>query len=190
MSSSHADVARSLRLAIFGSLLTPTGLFCCLVALLIAVCPGARGDGDQAGSAWLSDAAITPASRVQIAGGSHAWGDAVVDVGPAASMAAFERPLAGQRGSMVKFARPAAPDERGSPASRDADVLGHSKAALPLLVDPLLTTAAAAPRPTPRPLTGPAVGVAPRPRMGLAPAAPAVPVKHGPFSSLRGSSSR
>ena len=188
--SASSSSARNLREAILGSLLTPTGLFCCLVALLIATCPGARGDGDRDSGTWLSEGAITPAGRVNVMGGSHAWGDATVDVGPAARMAAFDKSLAESDTPLVKFARSAGPDERRSDDAADADVMGHSKVALPLLVDPLLTTAAA-PRPTPRPLTGPAVGVVPRPRFGMAPVAPAsAPAKQTPFSSLRGSSNR
>lgn len=181
----------TLRQAILGSLLTPAGLFCCLVAVLIATCPGARGDGAGDEGQWLSDSLIAPAARVRVAGGSHAWGDAVVDVGPAVSMAAFDAPLMEERGPVVKFARSAAPDERSAGETPDADALGHSKAALPLLVDPMLAPSASAPRAAPRPLTGPAVGVvSPRTRFNSSSTASATPARQAPFSSLRGSTSR
>lgn len=143
------------RSAILRMVFSPTGLLLGFVVLLIVTCPGARGeeslgllvtnDGLRSSAVDLSnfDVPVPPSRPTPVIGRSSRY-----DRVP------------------VSSARSATPLERGlrdrEPRAVDAESFRHSRAALPLLVDPLTGDAARAPSAKLNPMTGPAVGIRPQ----------------------------
>lgn len=126
-------------------LFSPVGLLCGFVVLLIATCPGARGDdglgllsADLTAFAGVADVSVQPVA---------APAKAMVSK-PFARSTRFDR-------TTPSSARSATPAERA--AAKDA--LPHTRKAVPLLVDPLLTDSPQASAGDLRPMTGPPVGI-------------------------------
>lgn len=134
---------------------SPAGLLCGFVVLLIATCPGARGE--EAISMLLANGGLSAAAR------------------PASLDSFVVTPLAPARTEIGRsvstaprsLARSKTPAERSAESARPTsaggmDVPSPARSALPLVADPL---AGAADRPTSAalvPMTGPAVGIRPR----------------------------
>lgn len=143
------------RSAILRVIFSPMTLLLGFVVFVIATCPGARGeeslgllmknDGLRSSTLDLSsfDVPVAPNRPTAVIGQSTR-----LDRAP------------------VSSARSATPMERGlrhrDPDSVDAESFRHSRAALPLLVDPLTAGAARAPSAKINPMTGPAVGIRPK----------------------------
>lgn len=139
-----------LRRTILRLVFSPMGLLCGFVVLLIATCPGARGDqaislllangGLQAGSSPASlDGLVVPPSPVNV----HS--------------ARFDR-------TPISSARSKTPAERAADAAParplgEHDDLSHSRAALPLLVEPLTPSLNRPETAAIVPMTGPTVGI-------------------------------
>ncbi|MFM9011069.1 MAG: hypothetical protein ACKON8_09420 [Planctomycetota bacterium] len=136
-------------------LFSPAGLLCGFVFLLIATCPGARGE-DASGIlsanfgtfAFASDVNVPPVSAAAKAVTSKPFGRST----------RFDR-------ERMSSARVAAPVDRV--ATKDA--LPHTRKVVPLLIDPSLTDSPRMPAPGPTPMTGQPVGVS---RTSLRPRTP------------------
>lgn len=130
-------------------LFSPAGLLFGFLVLLITTCPGARGDGS---------AAANPSRRTGFAAGTQLPSFDLTKPLPAQPAA---RPFA----RSTRFDRSAtSPVSATPPASRPgapADQFRHSRAVLPLLVDPVLDAAAGDSATSLTPMTGPAVGIRP-----------------------------
>ncbi len=143
-----------LRRAFVRALFSPAGLLFGFVVLLIVTCPGARGEGFSASLALNGGLAATadlPALDVPVAPANR-------------STTSFARSTRFDR-APVSSARTATPVERKAQASAiDTEAFSRSRAAVPLLVDPLLDEISSG-RPAISPMIGPAVGVQPKPRV-------------------------
>lgn len=139
-----------LRRAFLRALFSPGSLLFGFVVLIIITCPGARGEGVMGllteneglfGPDYLTlDMPVAEAEPAPV-------------ISPAAKF--------GRMPSST--ARSATPVERGgSPAAGAGPSFRHSRAALPLLVDPLLDDAPRAPSVRISPMTGPTVGIRPK----------------------------
>jgi hypothetical protein len=129
-------------------LFSPAGLLFGFVLLLIATCPGARGD-EAAGSA----------RRTGFAAGTD--------------LPTFDltKPLAAPPAARP-FARSTKFDRRATSATRpvriedrtggSSDTFRHSRSVLPLLVDPVIDAAARGATTSLTPMSGPAVGIRPK----------------------------
>lgn len=136
-------------------LFSPAGLLCGFVFLLIATCPGARGDDPSAilsanfaTFGFASDVSVPPVS--------------------ASSKAVTSKPF----GRSTRFDREWSSSNRGSaPAERIAakDALPHTRTVVPLLIDPPLTDSPRTSTSNPTPMTGEPVGVS---RTSLRPRTP------------------
>lgn len=138
-------------------LFSPPSLLLGFVVLLIGTCPGARGEG--AGS-LIPDGLATFASGQNTLANLDLTASAVAAATPARVPV---RPTLRESSRLDRLkpaaVRPAAPQER---SGAEADSFKHSRAALPLLVDPLLADGKAAEASGLRPMTGPPVGIRPK----------------------------
>lgn len=134
-------------------LFSPASLLFGFVVLIIVTCPGARGDGG------LGLLAVSDGLRTSAAVDFTNLDLPVTPARPAvmARSTRFDR-------TPTSTARSATPVERGAaaPVAGSADAFRHSRAALPLLVDPLLDATPQSPSAAIQPMTGPAVGIRPK----------------------------
>lgn len=136
-------------------LFSPAGLLCGFVFLLIATCPGARGD-DAAGIlsasfgtfALASDVSVPPVSATAKAATSKPFGRST----------RFDREWSSSKRVPTSVERVAA-----------KDALPHTRKVVPLLIDPSLTDSPRTSASNPTPMTGPPVGVS---RTSLRPRTP------------------
>lgn len=126
---------------------SPTVLVCSFVLFLIVVCPNARGE-DVFGI-------FAPQAGHPFPGGSDLMSlNVPVAAARPVKTSAIARPT-------MPSVRSATLEERGpvAPAVEEAEPFRHSRAALPLLVEPLQSVSAKDPFAHLSPMTGPAVGV-------------------------------
>jgi len=136
-------------------LFSPAGLLCGFVFLLIATCPGARGDdasailsANFATFGFASDVSVPPVSATADSLASKPFGRST----------RFDR-------EWTAAARVTAPVDRVAAT----DALPHTRKVVPLLVDPSLTDSPRMSAPSPTPMTGQPVGVS---RASLRPRTP------------------
>lgn len=142
-----------LRISFARILFSPPSLLLGFVALLIVTCPGARGEGA---------ATLIPDGLATFTSGANTLAQLDLSA-PAVAAPTPVRPTIREPSRLDRLkpaaARSAAPRERTEAAT---DSFTHSRAALPLLVDPLLADARQAQATGLRPMTGPPVGIRPK----------------------------
>jgi hypothetical protein len=138
-------------------LCSPPSLLLGFVVLLIVTCPGARGEGVVT---------LIPDGLATFVSGANTLEDLDVSASAVAATTPARlpvRPMIRESSRLdrlkPKAARSAAPRERSEAAT---DSFTHSRAALPLLVDPLLAEGKPAQASGLRPMTGPPVGIRPK----------------------------
>lgn len=131
-------------------LFSPAGLLFGFVLLLIATCPGARGD----------DAATAASSRRTgfAAGTDLPTFDLTKPLAAPPATRPFARSTRFDRGA-ASAARAVGTENR---TGASIDTFRHSRAVLPLLVDPVIDAAARGATTSLAPMSGPAVGIRPR----------------------------
>lgn len=146
-----------LRIAFARMLFSPPSLLLGFVVLLIATCPGARGEGV---------ATLIPDGLATFVSGADTLETldlAIPAVAATAPVRLPPRPTIRESSRLDRLkpaaVRSAAPRERTEAAT---DSFTHSRAALPLLVDPLLADARQDQATGLRPMTGPPVGIRPK----------------------------
>lgn len=125
-------------------LFSPAGLLFGFVVLLIATCPGARGESGFANILALSEGA--PAGD---------WTRLDVPVAPATASETISRPSKSRRSSW----RSPTPAERGEGGDTIINALGDSPTTASLVADPVVERNAAAQTTRLKPMTGPTVGI-------------------------------
>lgn len=130
-------------------LFSPAGLLFGFVLLLIATCPGARGDEE----------AVASAKRTGFAAGTDLpTFDLTKPLAAPPAARPFARSTRFDRGA----ASPARPVRTEDRSGGSFDSFRHSRAVLPLLVDPVIDAAARGATTSLTPMSGPAVGIRPR----------------------------
>lgn len=138
-------------------LFSPPSLLVGFVVLLIGTCPGARGEGT---GTLIPDGLATFVSGQNALANLDLSAPAVIAPTPARLPV---RPTIRESSRLDRLkptaVRSAAPQER---PGAEPDSFKHSRAALPLLVEPLLAEGKAAQASGLRPMTGPPVGIRPK----------------------------
>ena len=127
-------------------LFSPAGLLFGFVLLLIATCPGARGDDAEAASSRRTGFA---------AGTDLPTFDLTKPLTAPPAARPFARSTRFDRGA-ASATRPVQTEDR---SGNSFDSFRHSRAVLPLLVDPVIDAAARGAATSLAPMSGPAVGI-------------------------------
>ena len=146
---------RPIRQKILRAMFSPIGLLCGFVVLLIATCPGARGEGALGLLAASEFAAVSGADVLSLDKESrHLVASSAAPRGVVAPRSSARSATPAERRTGVSSAH-----LPGRPAASGSELFRHTRSALPLLVDPVTTGADLAPSASIRPMVGPAVGI-------------------------------